>query len=85
MRKRLREFYNDHESQEFVEQLPDAEVMKLAAKCRNGVHVASPVFDGAREEESSPCSSVPSFPKPASARSTTGARESSSNSRSQSA
>jgi DNA-directed RNA polymerase subunit beta len=51
MRKRLREFYNDHESQEFVEQLPDSEVMKLAAKCRAGVHVASPVFDGAREEE----------------------------------
>ena len=51
MRKRLREFYNDHESQEFVEQLPDAEVLKLAGKCRAGVHVASPVFDGAREEE----------------------------------
>ena len=32
-------------------QLPDAEVIKLAAKCRSGVHVASPVFDGAREEE----------------------------------
>ena len=51
MRKRLREFYNDHESQEFVDQLPDAEVLKLAGKCRAGVHVASPVFDGAREEE----------------------------------
>jgi len=51
MRKRLREFYNDHESQEFVDQLPDTEVLKLAGKCRAGVHVASPVFDGAREEE----------------------------------
>jgi DNA-directed RNA polymerase subunit beta len=51
MRKRLRDFYNDHESQEFVDQLPDAEVLRLAGKCRAGVHVASPVFDGAREEE----------------------------------
>ncbi|HET9793378.1 MAG TPA: DNA-directed RNA polymerase subunit beta, partial [Thermoanaerobaculia bacterium] len=51
LRKRLREFYNDHESQEFIEKLSDSEVQKLAAKCRGGVHVASPVFDGAREEE----------------------------------
>ena len=51
MRKRLREFYNDPESQEFVDQLADSEVLKLAGKCRAGVHVASPVFDGAREEE----------------------------------
>ncbi len=51
IRKRLREFYNDSDSQEFIERLPDAEVLKLAVKCRDGVHVASPVFDGAREEE----------------------------------
>src|ERR1700674_868990 len=51
MRKRLRDFYNDRESHEFVDQLPDSEVLKLAGKCRAGVHVASPVFDGAREEE----------------------------------
>ena len=74
MRKRLREFYNDHESQEFVEQLPDAEVMKLAAKCRDGrARRLAGIRRRARRGNLRRCSSAPSFPKPASARSTTGA------------
>ena len=32
-------------------QLSEADVLKLAGKCATGVHLASPVFDGAREEE----------------------------------
>jgi len=51
LRKRLREFYSDRESQEFIDGLPEGEVMRLAEKCRGGIHIASPVFDGAREEE----------------------------------
>ncbi len=51
MRRRLRELYPDKEYQEFIEELTDAEVVKLADKARNGIHSASPVFDGAREDE----------------------------------
>ena len=58
------EFSNDHESQEIVEQRPDTEALKLAGKCRAGVHVASPVFDGANEKDSR-CSNGPGCPRPA--------------------
>ena len=51
MRRRLRELYPDKEYQEFIEELTDAEVVKLADKARKGIHSASPVFDGAREDE----------------------------------
>ena len=51
IRRRLREYYPEKESQEFIENLPDGELMKLAVKAAKGVHTASPVFDGAREEE----------------------------------
>jgi len=51
MRRRLRELYPDKDYQEFIEELTDAEVVKLADKARNGIHSASPVFDGAREDE----------------------------------
>ncbi len=36
---------------ELIDELPDREVPKLVQKLRNGVHIATPVFDGAREEE----------------------------------
>ncbi len=51
LRRRLRELYPEKESVEFIDQLPDGDLMKLAAKAGGGIHVASPVFDGAREEE----------------------------------
>jgi DNA-directed RNA polymerase subunit beta len=51
MRKRLREAFSDRETQEFIEELADADVFKLAAKVAAGIHTASPVFDGAREDE----------------------------------
>jgi DNA-directed RNA polymerase subunit beta len=51
MRRRLRDLYPDREYQEFIEELTDVEVVKLADKARNGIHSASPVFDGAREDE----------------------------------
>ncbi len=56
LRKRVRESFIgkdalDKEVQEFIDDLPDAELAKLAEKCRDGIHVASPVFDGAREKE----------------------------------
>jgi DNA-directed RNA polymerase subunit beta len=51
LRKRLREAYAEKETQEFVDELSDVEVARLAEKARSGIHVASPVFDGAREDE----------------------------------
>jgi DNA-directed RNA polymerase subunit beta len=51
LRKRVRELYPDKDYQEFVEGLPDGEITRLAEKASGGIHTASPVFDGAREEE----------------------------------
>ncbi|MGH7933874.1 MAG: DNA-directed RNA polymerase subunit beta, partial [Candidatus Binataceae bacterium] len=51
MRKRLRELYPDKDYQEFIDELPEAEIAKLGDKARTGIHTASPVFDGAREDE----------------------------------
>jgi len=50
IRKRLREFFGK-EAGDFVDELKDEDVLKLAKKSTNGLHVASPVFDGAAEEE----------------------------------
>ena len=51
LKKRLKEIYPEKESHEFIDELSDPDIYKLAAKALAGVHVASPVFDGAREEE----------------------------------
>ncbi len=51
LRKRMLEAYGGKENQEFIESLADGDLVKLAAKCVTGIHLASPVFDGAREEE----------------------------------
>src|SRR5579863_4270951 len=51
LRKRLRELYPDREFQEMADELSDGELQRLAEKAGNGIHTASPVFDGAREDE----------------------------------
>jgi DNA-directed RNA polymerase subunit beta len=57
LRKRLKKVFDgsdnpaNHRLVELIEELPDREVPKLVQKLRNGVHIATPVFDGAREEE----------------------------------
>jgi DNA-directed RNA polymerase subunit beta len=51
LKKRLKELYPDRDNQEFIDGLADAELFRLAAKMLAGIHVSSPVFDGAREEE----------------------------------
>ena len=51
LKKRLKEIYPEKESHEFMDELSEPDIYKLAAKALAGVHVASPVFDGAREEE----------------------------------
>jgi DNA-directed RNA polymerase subunit beta len=51
LRRRLKEFLASREINELVEEIKDPELVRLAQKYRNGIHLASPVFDGAREEE----------------------------------
>jgi DNA-directed RNA polymerase subunit beta len=51
LRKTLRELYPSRELGEFIDALDDGDVVKLARKAARGIHVASPVFDGASEEE----------------------------------
>ncbi|MGD0673265.1 MAG: DNA-directed RNA polymerase subunit beta [Candidatus Binatus sp.] len=51
LKKRLKDIYPEKESHEFIDELAEPDIFKLAAKALAGVHVASPVFDGAREEE----------------------------------
>src|SRR5213079_1057534 len=43
--------YATKEVGDFLDALADEDVVKLARKASHGVHVASPVFDGASEEE----------------------------------
>ncbi|MGH7821920.1 MAG: DNA-directed RNA polymerase subunit beta, partial [Candidatus Binatia bacterium] len=50
IRKRVREFFAK-EAGDFVDELKDEDVLKLSRKSAGGIHVASPVFDGASEEE----------------------------------
>ncbi|MGH7788187.1 MAG: DNA-directed RNA polymerase subunit beta [Candidatus Binatia bacterium] len=50
LRKKMRELYGkDHG--EFIDELRDEDVVRLAAAVEHGVHTASPVFDGASEDE----------------------------------
>ncbi len=51
MKRKLKELYPDKESHDFIDALPEGDVFRLASKALAGIHVASPVFDGAREEE----------------------------------
>ncbi len=51
MRELLTEIYNTRGKPEKIEELSDDEVMGLARNLRNGVPLATPVFDGASEED----------------------------------
>ncbi len=80
MRKKLKKVFEGPDATnesiaQIIDELPDKEVPKLAQKLRRGMHVATPVFDGAREEEirdgahprvAPPCSRCSSTAGPAS-------------------
>jgi DNA-directed RNA polymerase subunit beta len=51
LRDRLKHIYTTEQAHQFIEAL-DAEDLRLfSGKLRRGVHMATPVFDGAKEEE----------------------------------
>src|SRR5258708_15730521 len=51
IRRDLKKLYDTKELEDFLDSLPEKEIMRLAQKLTTGVHFASPVFDGAREVE----------------------------------
>jgi DNA-directed RNA polymerase subunit beta len=51
LKKELKTIYDDRAFGEFIDGLPDKEVVTLCQRLRKGIHVATPVFDGARENE----------------------------------
>ena len=51
MRKSLKRIYNSERVNEWLDQMSDKEVTNLARQLRDGIHMNSPVFDGAKEEE----------------------------------
>jgi len=51
LRETLRGVFSTKDLADFIDALDDADIVKLAQKAARGIHVASPVFDGATEEE----------------------------------
>ncbi len=51
LRAQLKKIYETKEAQRFIDQLNDEDVARFADKLRRGVHMATPVFDGALETE----------------------------------
>jgi len=50
-RKLLKEMFNSPNISKFIDSLTDEEIKRVVNDLKNGVFVASPVFDGAKEEE----------------------------------
>jgi DNA-directed RNA polymerase subunit beta len=51
VRRRLRDYLSSRDIGEFLDGVKEQDVLKLAEKYRSGIHMVSPVFDGATEEE----------------------------------
>jgi DNA-directed RNA polymerase subunit beta len=49
LRERIKKIYGSLEFSKFINGLSDAEVFEVARRLANGIQMASPVFDGARE------------------------------------
>jgi DNA-directed RNA polymerase subunit beta len=51
LRERLREVYANDRIAKVIDQLPDESILSLAGNVKDGIHVATAVFDGAKEDE----------------------------------
>lgn len=51
LKKRMQEVYSSQEYQAFIDGITDDELLDLMSKYGRGIHVATPVFDGASESE----------------------------------
>jgi len=51
LRKKMKGIFSDSSLPQKIDKLDDNELCKLAGEYKNGVHMATPVFDGAKEDE----------------------------------
>jgi DNA-directed RNA polymerase subunit beta len=51
LREKLKKIFNTAQAHEFIDRLDDDDIGLFATKLRKGVHFATPVFDGAVEDE----------------------------------
>jgi DNA-directed RNA polymerase subunit beta len=51
LREKLKDVYADERTSKAVEEFPDDAVLDVANRVRKGIHVATAVFDGAKEDE----------------------------------
>jgi DNA-directed RNA polymerase subunit beta len=51
VRRKLKDLYVSKEATELIEQMSDEDLAKIVRKAGRGIHVGSPVFDGATEDE----------------------------------
>ncbi len=51
LRVRLKKVYTTDQAHQFIDALDEEDLRQFASKLRRGVHMATPVFDGAKEEE----------------------------------
>jgi DNA-directed RNA polymerase subunit beta len=51
LRKQLRKIFETKSAEEFIDSLSDDDIVRFADKLRRGVHMSTPVFDGALETE----------------------------------
>lgn len=62
-KKLLAEAFENKGYVDYIATLDDIEVMELAQKCMEGIHIASPVFEGLSEKEVSDLSNVAGLPE----------------------
>src|SRR5690606_25776237 len=51
LKDKLKKVFDTPQATEFIDRVADGDVGIFASKLRNGVHIATPVFDGATEDE----------------------------------
>ena len=51
LRRYFKQIYNVPQVSKYLNRLSDEEFLKFAQKCQRGVHMATPVFDGATEDD----------------------------------
>jgi DNA-directed RNA polymerase subunit beta len=55
LKKKMKETFSTEQYNRMIKQAPDEELIEKAKSMANGVHMASPVFDGAQEDEIKDC------------------------------
>ena len=63
VRSRIKEIFGDGEMQEFLDKLSEDELIELGNQIKDGVHIAVPVFDGAKEAEISEAFKMAGLPE----------------------